>query len=137
MEYSDDLAAAICERIAQGESLRTICRDADMPSMRAVFNWLARYPDFVQQYTRARNEQAENYADDIVRIADEEQDPAKARVRIDARKWVAAKLLPKKYGDRQTIEGGEAPIKIETSSPLEQARKVAFALALGLNAKDD
>ena len=40
------------------------------------------------------------YAEDVVEIADNEPDPVKARVRVDARKWIASKLLPKKYGDR-------------------------------------
>ena len=47
---------------------------------------------------------ADHYADEIIEIADKTTDPQKARVQIDSRKWIASKLKPKKYGDRQTVE---------------------------------
>lgn len=135
-EFNREVADAICERIAEGESLRSVCRDANMPNKATVFRWLATIPEFSDQYARARSEQAELYADDIVTIADEELDSQRARVRIDARKWVASKLLPKKYGEKSTVahEGGESAVKIEALTPLEAARQVAFALALGQQA---
>lgn len=52
-----------------------------------------------QQYAQARLEQANYYADQIVEITDTERDPNRARVRVDARKWIASKMLPKVYGD--------------------------------------
>ncbi len=93
-------AAAICERIANGESLRSICDDDKMPSKVAVLDWLNEDSTFATQYARAREEQADHYADEIIEIADVEKDAAKARNRIDARKWKASKLKPKKYGDK-------------------------------------
>ena len=68
--------------------------------MTTVMRWLEAKPEFRDQYARARERQAHHYAAEIVEIADTEEDPAKARVRIDARKWVASKLLPKAYGER-------------------------------------
>lgn len=132
--YSTALAAQICSRIAEGESLRSICRDDAMPSIAVVFEWLAQKPDFAEQYTRAREEQADVHADAIVAIADETPDVEEVRDRdgnivdlklhsayvqwqknrIDARKWVASKLKPKKYGDRVQVAGeAESPIKVE------------------------
>lgn len=132
--YSNQLAATICTRIANGESLRSICRDEGMPDMSSVFLWLAEKPDFSQQYARAREEQAETHADAIVAIADETPEIEEVRDRegnvvdlkmhsayvqwqknrIDARKWVASKLKPKKYGDRVQLAGdAESPLKIE------------------------
>ncbi len=132
--YSDKLAATICARIAEGESLRSICRDPAMPDMTTVFSWLASKPDFTQQYTRAREEQAEAFADEIVAIADETPELEEVRDRegnivdmklhsayvqwqknrIDARKWTASKLKPKKYGERLNLAGdAESPIKVE------------------------
>jgi hypothetical protein len=124
--YSPEVVEAICERLALGESLRSICADDAMPAMSSVFKWLTEHPEFSAQYAHAREEQAEALADEIVAIADEEctmvraeKHGAKAddddgnvevvfdatavarnRLRIDARKWVASKLKPKKYGDK-------------------------------------
>mgnify|MGYP000867958778 CR=1 FL=1 len=116
VEYSPEVADAICERLAVGESLRHICAQDGMPRMASVFRWLAANEAFREQYARAREEQAESYADEITQIADEEIDPQRARVRIDARKWVASKLKPKKYGDKVTTEltGADGkPLQIE------------------------
>ena len=78
-----------------------------MPAERTVYNWLAEsdHP-FLQRYTRAREIQAERLADEIVSIADDEAKDVpgdavrRSHLRVESRKWVAAKLLPKKYGDK-------------------------------------
>lgn len=126
-DYCEEVADAICERLVAGESLRAICRDDEMPNITSVFKWLAKYPEFANQYARAREEQAEAFADEIVAISDENDGKAitadgqevavvfdstavaRNRLRVDARKWVASKLKPKKYGDRvaQEISGPE------------------------------
>lgn len=66
------------------------------------------HPEFLDQYTRAKEEGAEAYADKIASVADGalsgEYDPQAARVAMDGYKWTASKLKPKKYGDRQHIE---------------------------------
>lgn len=127
--YSQELADTICGRIVDGESLRAICRDDEMPAASSVFKWLREHPEFSEQYAKAKAEQAEGFADEIVSIADEECTMIRAdkhgtradhdengealtevvfdatavarnRLRVDARKWVSAKLLPKKYGDK-------------------------------------
>jgi hypothetical protein len=102
--YTDAVATTICREIALGRSLQQIQRDPGMPSMTSVLRWLDARPEFRTQYARAREQQADYYAAEIVEIADTEEDPNKARVRIDARKWVACKLKPKKYGDSKSIE---------------------------------
>ncbi len=129
--YTQEMADTICERLAVGESLRAICREDDMPGLSTVFKWLTKQPEFVEQYTRAREEQAEALADEIVSIADEVEVTAKQdgedvrlaldatavarnRLRVEARKWVASKLKPKKYGDRQVLAGDpEAPVVVQ------------------------
>ena len=102
-DYSEDLADIICERLADGESLRNICKEDAMPNRATIFRWLAKDDAFSDQYARAREEQAESYADEITEIADNDDpdgDVQRDRLRIDARKWVSSKLKPKKYGDR-------------------------------------
>lgn len=104
-DYSLELTAAICERLAVGESLRSICRDDAMPSMASIFLWLSKHPEFSEQYARAREAQAESHADRIVEIADDDTiDPNHKRIMVDARKWVASKLKPKRYGDKAEVE---------------------------------
>ena len=118
--YTEALAAKICRRLAEGESLRAICADKVMPAISTVMGWLfnGKHEDFSEQYTRARQAQAEFRADEIIEIADAaehggSEEVQAARLRVDARKWIAAKLLPKKYGDKlqHTGEGG-GPIRV-------------------------
>lgn len=115
-DYNQEVAAKICGMIIDGMSLRAICRRDDMPSTTSVCLWLSKYPEFATQYARAREEQAETYADEIVEIADDSANDtyidengqtrtnqevvARSRLRVEARKWVASKLKPKKYGEK-------------------------------------
>jgi hypothetical protein len=104
-DYSPELTAKICEKLALGDSLRKICEEEDMPAMSSVFLWLTKYPEFSEQYTRAREAQAEAHADRIVEIADNISiTPDHKRIMVDARKWVASKLKPKRYGDKIDLE---------------------------------
>ena len=98
--YSDSIAAAICGLISEGNSLRSICKSSEMPSCSTVFLWLRHHPEFSEQYARAREEQADAIADECLDIAENEPDVQRARLKIDARKWFASKMKPRKYGDR-------------------------------------
>ncbi|MGX1587333.1 terminase small subunit-like protein [Brevundimonas diminuta] len=125
LEFNEAVADAICERLADGESLRSICRDDEMPAKSTVFKWLGLIPAFADQYARARETQADSLADDIVDIADNKTlEPNDKRVRIDARKWLAGKLRPKAYGDKVAVVGGDktdAPIRHSHSFDLSAA----------------
>jgi hypothetical protein len=137
--YSLELADKICERLACGESMRSVCRDDAMPAMSTLFKWLREIPQFSQQYEKAKEESAEALMEDILDIADndvkapvivdgepviiggkvvERVDSAAvshAKLRVDARKWAASKLKPKKYGDKLNVGGQEDnPLKIDT-----------------------
>ena len=119
--YSIKLVNEICERIAHGESLKSLCALPEFPAMSTVFEWLANpdYADFAEKYTRAREAFADGLVDDLLPIADDgsndwmeknfagqtswvENGEATRRsvLRVDARKWIASKLQPKKYGDK-------------------------------------
>ncbi|MDY0308158.1 MAG: hypothetical protein RBR18_17145 [Desulfovibrionaceae bacterium] len=108
-KYTPALAQRICTKIAQGKSLVSVLKAKGMPDYTTVARWLA-HPDheeFRQMYTRAREDQADYLADELVQIADTAKDrdsAAAAKVRTDTRKWVAAKLKPRKYGERVTQE---------------------------------
>ncbi|MEW9535699.1 terminase small subunit protein [Agrobacterium radiobacter] len=123
--YSEEMALIICERLADGESLKAICEDDDMPARSTVFKWLTESETFSDMYARAREEQADAIFDEILNIADDgrndwmerrgEEDAGwvtngeniqRAKLRIDARKWMAGKLRPKKYGEKLELEHG-------------------------------
>jgi len=110
---SEEVIQAILDRIVAGESLSSICRDEDFPAAVNFYRWMDDDPDLRNRYARAREERAENWVEELVGIADTEDDPQKARVRIDTRKWVISKMLPKTYGDKVAVtdpDGG--PLKI-------------------------
>ena len=114
-DYTPEKAAEICGRLAEGESLKNICRGEEMPDIKTVYRWMMANAEFRHQYACAREDQADTMADEIIDIADEKLEDANSRrVRIDARKWVAAKLKPKKYGDKveTTVQGpGGGPVE--------------------------
>ena len=148
--YTPELAAKICARLAEGETLRAICRDTAMPDKATVLRWLAdkKKADFRDQYAHAREMQADALFDEALEIADDasgdwstDKDGKKtldhehvqrSRLRVDTRKWAAGKLAPKRYGDKlqHTGEGG-GPIRTEvdlTGIPtdvLRELRKLA------------
>ena len=95
----------ICERIAEGESLASICRDLRIPR-RTVFDRLQNDEDFRTKYGRAREAQAETFVDELIGIADSaDKDTAAAvRVQVDTRRWVVSKILAKKYGEKPDTE---------------------------------
>lgn len=108
-DFTQELADLICERIADGKSLRAICTEEAMPNKATVFRWLASNEAFSDQYAHARDSQADTLFDDVLAIADQYDSAAdkldvdhiqRARLRIDARKWMAGKLRPKKYGEK-------------------------------------
>lgn len=99
--YSDELAEKICTLLAEGNTLTSICKMDGMPGLTTVMQWAMddEHP-FAALYARARERQIDTMAESIVDIADEEDDPNSRRVRVDARKWLASKMAPKRYGDR-------------------------------------
>lgn len=122
-DFTHEMADLICERIAEGESLRSICSDEEMPALRTVFGWLAdeRHEAFRTKYARAREVQADALFDEMIDIADDgrndwmerkddeggnigwrENGEAMRRsdLRIKTRQWMASKLQPKKYGEK-------------------------------------
>lgn len=117
--YSQDIVKKVCERLAQGKSLRTICKEEDMPDLSTIFDWLAIKPEFAEQYARAKEAGAEAWADEIMDIADngtndwmeakkkegtvvllDREHVERSKLRIESRKWLLSKLKAKKYGEK-------------------------------------
>jgi hypothetical protein len=137
---SPETATKICTLLAEGMSLRAICKMDGLPDKTTVLRWLADDSEFCTQYARAREAQADEMADELLEIADDGtndwmlrqgKDGADAwavngehiqrsRLRVDARKWLMSKLRPKKYGDRIDLaHGGPNGGPIPLSLPLE------------------
>lgn len=126
--YTQEKADAVCLRMSEGESLRSICRDPAMPGMTTVWQWVRDNPTFAKQYALAREAQADALAEDLLEIADDSRNDwmvrdgkvelnsehiNRSRLRIDTRKWLASKILPKRYGERMALAGDpEAPLYV-------------------------
>lgn len=102
--YTQALADEICERLSHGETLRKMVLDEHMPASSAVYRWLDSNQSFKEQYAQARVKQADYYAEMIVDEAFGSHDASIGRLRMDALKWAASKIAPKKYGDKIELE---------------------------------
>jgi hypothetical protein len=112
--FSQDTADAILNRLAAGESLAAITKDAAMPAAATVYKWLLEHASFAESYARARTTQADAKFDAISDITQQvlrgEIDPHAGRVAIDAYKWQAGKLRPSVYGEKieHVVRSGNA-----------------------------
>ena len=120
LPYSPELADRVCELMIEGLSLRKICEVEGMPSRQSIFNWLEKNEQFRQRYEIARAMQVEFWAHEIIEIADDtsgdfiinehgervfdHENVQRAKLKIDARKWLMSKLHPARYGDRVTAD---------------------------------
>lgn len=128
--YTDELADAICEGIAMGKPLVALCEQYKL-SYSTVTKWLRTMPEFAANYTQAREDQADWHHDAILSIADDSNlTPEDRRVRIDARKWSAGKMRPKKYGDKLALGGDEnaPPIRHAMELTVSEAKAIKKAL---------
>ena len=69
-KYNGEMIEDICEKIANGRSLRSICAEDGMPPMKTIYRWLEANEEFRHQYARAREKQADYFAEEIIEIAD-------------------------------------------------------------------
>jgi hypothetical protein len=116
--YSEELADTICERLAEGESLRQICASPEMPNRSTVHRWQSSNAEFATKCACARDSQADLMDDLILEVANAcTAETAQAdRVKISAYQWRASKLAPKKYGDKvQAEHTGEITVKWESA----------------------
>ncbi len=123
VEYSQEIADEICQAIrTSSKGIRKIALDyPHWPSVKAIFEWRVKHPSFGEQYARAKCEQIEVFIDEIIEISDDSSSDTiiktdangieyekcnsewinRSRLRVDSRKWLAAKLAPKIYGERK------------------------------------
>ena len=119
-KYTEELADAICEMLASGSSLRKAA-EANQIDPSTVLRWCDSFPEFSQRYAQVRARGYELLADELLEISDDSSGDiiktehgdkpnaefvARSRLRVDARKWLLAKMLPKKYGDKLDLNHG-------------------------------
>jgi len=120
--YTPELAKEICDKLAEGWTLRQVCRADHMPDERTVRDWALNNVEFSPQYAKAREIGYRIMADEVLEIADDGTNDwmlrqgdnpgyeangehiQRSRLRVDTRKWLLSKVLPKVYGDKQTLE---------------------------------
>lgn len=137
--YDPETAAKICERVAEGEPLRQICREKGMPPWRTVYRWLEDNKDFAARFARARDDGADAIAEDILDIIDDGRNDwmekfakngasylavndeaiQRSKLRAEMRLKLLAKWRPAKYGERLELAG---KIDIGLAERLARAR---------------
>jgi hypothetical protein len=122
VEFTEEIFTDICERMANGQGLRKICSDPDMPSRSTFLRWVENDTGRQARYQKAREALMDWYSEEILAIAwDDSKDTikregkadlcnhewiARSRLKVDTLKFLMAKLHPKRYGDRlpETVE---------------------------------
>lgn len=130
-DYTQELADLICELVASTTcGLIKLCKNnPELPDKATINRWRHRFPDFRAQYALAKCEQADLLAEECLEIADDDtydtkitpegnevcntEFIARSRLRVDTRKWLASKLLPKQYGQHSEEEQKDKKSLIE------------------------
>jgi hypothetical protein len=101
VEYSPEIAAAVCEQLAEGRSLRSICEQPGMPCRTTIVRWLVAHEDFRLNYHQAREVGFDHFAEGLMRKAtDVAPDMVQSvRLEVDTGKWLLSKMS-KRYNDR-------------------------------------
>ena len=133
-KYNDDIVEEICNGVANGKSGIKVCRDVGIDYV-TLHNWLNRYPDFMAKYLVAKEKCAEYYADEVLEISEEAPNlianefggsridsgwVQNQKLKIEARKWSAGVLKPKRFAPKNVVEG-EINVNHKLSSRLESA----------------
>ena len=124
----DDIIAGV----SSGRSIANVCaNDPGMPDVRSVYRWLGDDDDFRLAYLRACSNRSLVYADTIGDIAQAvlagKLDPNGARVAIDSYKWLATKLVPTVFGERQEVQVTHQHLHLHALRQLSEAAKVGQA----------
>ncbi len=113
--YNPDLALWICFDIAAGGKLSDVAKTRGLPSDVTIYEWMMNEPAFAEAYTRAREIRAHRMFDQLETLADsaDSENAQAVRIRVETRRWMLAKIVPKVYGDKITAD-------VTLSATLEQ-----------------
>jgi len=101
--------AALLQRISEGRSQASVCRDADMPDWATIWRWTKQDADFAAAFADAKEQRGNLYGEKVAEIAlallaGKLPDSNAARVAMDGLKWSAARMASKNFGDRMQVE---------------------------------
>ena len=136
-----EIAAAVCEKLAEYGSLRRVCRDPSMPLERTVRRWYVEDSEFASAYARAKEAGIDALVDETLDIADDgtndwlagEKGPQldsehvqRSKIRIETRRWMAERLEPKKYGLRSGLDVTNSDGTLAVDPTMRAARVAAL-----------
>lgn len=133
--YDPEFAELICERIATTpQSLVKICEAPDMPGIATIFRWLREHPDFQDMYVLAKETQAEVLLEQALDLVDDASHDIldtidgkpifnrlalqRCKMQVEHRRWIASKLLPRKYGSHQRSSQSSPPFEASMPAPI-------------------
>lgn len=141
-EEKQEILDKVCALLEKGISARQALKEDGMPQSSTFFKWLSEERSFSEQYARACESRADAIFEDILNIADDNSKDTRiaedgkeltdhdviqrSRLRVDARKWVLSKMMPKKYGDRLDLTTDGESMNM---SPEERKAKIQALLA--------
>jgi hypothetical protein len=159
--FTPEIGHEICHRLAQGETLRSICRDDHLPLDLTVREWAWKDPTFASQYVQARDRGLDRMADELLDISDDGSNDwmeretkrgtietvvdreaiERSRLRVDTRKWYLAKLAPKRYSERVELTSADGQALFPTGGDISQqliemARGMALVLVQATQAQE-
>ena len=128
-DYIKELGDKICNLLANGKSLKSICEGEDMPDKSSVYKWLREDKDFSNNYTQATLDRTEAQLEELnelgaesILVAQQTGDKRAGAVvqayklKADNMKWVMARMKPKKYGDKIDMTSDGKAITVEIIS---------------------
>ncbi len=126
-DYTVEIADAVCDGIAIGKSLKTVCSPSSMPNPRSIYRWIREYPDFSRNYEFAKEDQADAMVEEMrdTSLSADSDNVQVARLQIDVMKWTASKFKQKRYGDKLQTDNVNVNIEYAELSDDELDRKLS------------
>ena len=105
LELTTELTDQICQELMNGQPLTRICSNKDLPSLATINRWIAKHPSFAKQITNARRVGTQYYLDKMIEELEtmSAKDVGIVREKLHHYRWLASKLLPSLYGDKQEV----------------------------------
>ena len=136
--WDDALIAQLCDEIAGGRAIHEIAEtESWCPGEASIYRHMAKNEAFRSAISSARAAQQEREADECIRMADmaTPEDWQVVKLRIWARQWRAAKLAPKKYGDKLELSG-DAANPLHVKQTIDASKLTTDVLTQLMAAKD-
>ena len=105
LELTSTITDQICQELMSGKPLTSICRNKDLPSLSTVHRWIDKHPSFAKQILQARRVGTQYYLDKMIEELEtvSAKDVGIVKEKLHHYRWLASKLLPSLYGDKQEV----------------------------------